>query len=82
MKLENSDLFKKDLERYSQALRSVSQIDIKNKLEYLICSLISEIRYLDSQHDELNVNKSLPNTITDSRSKIKTIRTQIENLIK
>lgn len=82
MKLENSDLFKKDLERYSQALRSVSQIDIKNKLDILICSLISEIRYLDSQHDELNVNKSLPNTITDSRSKIKTIRTQIENLIK
>lgn len=82
MKLENSEIFKKDLERYNRELSRISQIDAKNKLEYLIRSLISEIRYLDSQHDELNVNKSLPNTITDSRSKIKTIRTQIENLIK
>jgi mRNA-degrading endonuclease YafQ of YafQ-DinJ toxin-antitoxin module len=82
MKLETSEQFKKDLNRYQQALDQMPTEIAKNKLEYLIRTLISEIRYLDSQHDELNISKTLPNTIIDSRSKITDTRNQIENLLK
>lgn len=82
MKLENSKQFIEDLNRYQTAIKNLSTIESKNQTEYLLRNLISEIRYLDSQHDDLNVNKSLPNTIIDSRAKILNIRTQIENLIK
>jgi hypothetical protein len=82
MKLEHSEQFKKDLLKYRAAVNRMSTAALKGRLEYLIQNLLSEIRYLDSQHDELNVSKTLPSTIVDSRSKISDIRSQIENLIK
>jgi hypothetical protein len=82
MKLENNETFKKDLDRYKQAIERMPTKETKNKLEYLIRTLILEIRYFDSQHDELNISKTLPGTIIDSRSKIFEIRSQIENLLK
>lgn len=82
MKLESNEKFTKDLNRYKQALESMPTKEAKNKLEYLIRTLVNEIRYLDSQHDELNISKTLPNTIIDSRTKIYEIRNKIENLVK
>ncbi len=82
MKLEHSEQFKKDLNRYRSALKRMPTVKSKNQLEYLIQTLISEIRYLDSQHDELNISKTLPSTVVDSRSKISSVRGQIENLLK
>jgi mRNA-degrading endonuclease YafQ of YafQ-DinJ toxin-antitoxin module len=82
MKLEHSEQFKKDLNRYRSALERMPTVKSKNQLEYLIQTLISEIRYLDSQHDELNISKTLPSTVVDSRSKISSVRGQIENLLK
>ena len=82
MKLESNEKFTKDLNRYRQALENMPTQESKNKLEYLIRTLVNEIRYLDSQHDELNISKTLPNTIIDSRTKIYQIRNKIENLIK
>lgn len=82
MKLESNEKFTKDLNRYKQALENMPTQESKNKLEYLIRTLVNEIRYLDSQHDELNISKTLPNTIIDSRTKIYEIRNKIENLIK
>lgn len=82
MKLESNEKFTKDLNKYKQALESMPTQESKNKLEYLIKALINEIRYLDSQHDDLNVSKTLPSTIIDSRTKIFKIRNQIENLLK
>ena len=82
MKLESNEKFTKDLNRYKQALENMPTQESKNKLEYLIRTLVNEIRYLDSQHDELNISKTLPNTIIDSRTKIYEIRNKIENLLK
>jgi mRNA-degrading endonuclease YafQ of YafQ-DinJ toxin-antitoxin module len=82
MKLEHSEQFKKDLSRYQAAVNRMPTVALKGKLEYLIQNLLSEIRYLDSQHDELNISKTLPSTIVDSRSKISDIRNQIENFLK
>jgi mRNA-degrading endonuclease YafQ of YafQ-DinJ toxin-antitoxin module len=82
MKLEHSKQFQKDLTRYRAAIERMTTVESKGKLEYLIQNLLSEIRYLDSQHDELNISKTLPSTIVDSRSKITDIRNQIENLVK
>jgi hypothetical protein len=81
MKLEHSEQFKKDLARYRSAIDRMPTVVLKSKLEYLIQNLLSEIRYFDSQHDELNISKTLPSTIVDSRSKITDIRNQIENLV-
>ena len=82
MKLEQSKQFKKDLYRYRSASNNMPNKKSKNQLEYLISTLMSEVRYLDSQHDELNISKTLPSTIIDSRSKIADIRNKIESLLK
>lgn len=82
MRMESSEKFKKDLSRYNDAVNSMPTAESRKRLEYLIRSLVSEIRYLDSQHDELNISKTLPTTISDCRLKISDIRKQIENLIK
>ena len=82
MNLEQSEPFIKDLARYRQAINRMSTTESKNKLEHLISMLIAEVRYVDSQHTDLNVNKTLPSTIIDSRTKIFEIRNKIEQLIK
>jgi hypothetical protein len=81
MKLSKSETFLKEVAAYKSKIESVTDEKIKKDLSLTLGKLIQEVTYIDQQHDELSIQKRLPETVNNSRSSIGNYRKKLNRTI-
>jgi len=82
MKLETSEKFKKEFEDYRERIEKISKESLKLELTGLLKEMLSKVRSIDVQHNQLFERKSLPTSVVDTRSNLLEIRRKIDKKLK
>jgi hypothetical protein len=80
--LLKSEKFQREYKEFQEKISSVTSTDVKKELEGLLSKLVSEVKSLDNQHQELANNKQFPMFASDARSNIVEIRRQLNRKLK
>ena len=68
--IENSEKFKTEYNSFKSRISEITNEKVKTELNGLLLLLLREVRNLDSQHQDIFINKELPASVTEIRSKI------------
>ena len=82
LSLYNSEKFQKELKIYKEQIEKISDDTVKKNVENLISKLISEVKRLDSQHEEMIINRQMSSSGQDFKTKITEIRKSIDKKLK
>lgn len=80
--LENSERFKKEYRDFSDRISKLTDENLKKELSQKLTELLREVRYIDKQHEDIYVQKAIPATVPDSRSKLTELRRFIDKRLK
>jgi hypothetical protein len=80
--LQNTERFKTDLARYSDAVDKISNEQEKLAAKKLLNDLIYEVKNMDNMYIDMVYAKQLPTMGNEMRDKIISIRKQLDNKIK
>jgi flagellar biosynthesis chaperone FliJ len=77
--IENSDRFKTEYNNFKTRISDITDNDrLKSELSDKLNDLLKEVRYVDSQHMDVFMNKQLPSIVEDTRSKMLELRQSID----
>lgn len=79
MILQQSERFKNDVKRYSEAIKNLSDDKLRLETEKLLNDLIYEVKNMDNMYMDMIYTKQLPSLGGELRDKITSIRKQLEN---
>ena len=79
--LQNTERFKNDLARYSNAIDEISDEQEKIAATKLLNDLISEVKNMDNMYVDMVYANQLPTMGNEMRDKIVSIRKQLEKKI-
>lgn len=80
--LENSERFKKEYREFSDKISKIENEQLRKELSAKLTELLKEVRYIDSQHEEILMRKALPATVPETRSKLAEIRKYLDRRLK
>lgn len=75
--LENSEKFKTEFNNFKSKISQITNDSVKKDLNEKLTQLLREVRFIDTQHQELLMRKEIPSMVPDSRSKLAEIRKYI-----
>jgi DNA repair exonuclease SbcCD ATPase subunit len=81
MKLAKSEKFINEVNSFKSKIEKVTDENIKKDLSQTLSKLIQEVNYIDSQHNELSIQKRLPETIDSSRNTIGSYRKRLNDML-
>ena len=79
--LFESETFKKEYRRYREEIDAIPVDDIREKAKSLLAKLVSEIKFLDSQHQDLFSTHKVPMRLEDTKRKITMLRKDLEKFL-
>jgi hypothetical protein len=82
LSLLKSEKFQNECNLYREKISKISNEQIKEKAELLLKKLITEVRAIDSHHQEMFTGNRSSSELVDSRTKIAEARKQLERLLK
>lgn len=82
LSLYKSERFQNDLNAYKEKISTISDNNLKSNVENLVAKLISEVKKLDLQHEEMVINRQMSSSGQDSKTKITEIRKSIDKKLK
>ena len=80
--LQNTERFKNDISRYSDAIDQISNDQEKLAAKKLLNDLINEVKNMDNMYIDMIYAKQLPTMGNEMREKIGSIRKQLDNKLK
>ncbi len=80
--LQNTERFKNDLARYTEAIDKISNEQEKLAAKKLLNDLIYEVKNMDNMYVDMVYAKQLPTMGNEMREKIILLRKQLDNTIK
>jgi hypothetical protein len=80
--LQNTERFKTDLARYSDAIDKISNEQEKLAAKKLLNDLIYEVKNMDNMYVDMVYAKQLPTMGNEMRGKIVNLRKQLESKLK
>jgi hypothetical protein len=80
--LQNTERFKNDLARYSDAIDKISNEQEKLAATRLLNDLIHEVKNMDNMYVDMVYAKQLPTMGNEMRDKIGSIRKQLDTKLK
>jgi hypothetical protein len=80
--LQNTERFKTDLARYTDAIDKISSEQEKLTAKKLLNDLIYEVKNMDNMYVDMVYAKQLPTMGNEMRDKIGSIRKQLDSVIK
>ncbi len=80
--LQNTERFKNDLARYTEAIDKISNEQEKLAAKKLLNDLIYEVKNMDNMYVDMVYAKQLPTMGNEMREKIILLRKQLDNKIK
>lgn len=82
LELYKSQKFQQEYADYRNQIDTILLIDVRQRAETLLATLVGEVKFIDKQHEELFVTNRLPVRLGESKSKIIQIRKDLEKLLK
>jgi hypothetical protein len=80
--LQNTERFKTDLARYTDAIDKISSEQEKLEAKKLLNDLIYEVKNMDNMYVDMVYAKQLPTMGNEIREKIVEIRKRLDNKLK
>ena len=80
--LQNTERFKNDLARYTDAINKISSEQEKLAAKKLLNDLIYEVKNMDNMYVDMVYAKQLPTMGNEMRDKIGSIRKQLDDKLK
>jgi hypothetical protein len=80
--LLESEHFKRDYANYKNQISNIQREDLKQRANDLLNKLISEIKMVDLQHQELFATHKMPMRLEESKKKILDIRKELDRFLK
>jgi hypothetical protein len=78
MKLRDNPVFKEDYKRYQQQILEITDERLKVELTDLLLMLSREVSAIDMHHETLLINGRMPNSLSDSRSSLASIKKKLD----
>lgn len=82
MKISQSPRYKKDLEKFNNALKKVADVKKKNYFQKLIDEFQFQIKLIDDAHSSNNPGVIKPRALQENLKDLISLRHQLENLTK
>ena len=82
LELIKSGRFQEEYRTYQTKIEKITNLDTKNQATVLLKTLVSEVRKLDGQHQEMFSGNRVPMGLGDARSNITGIRKKLDTLLK
>ena len=82
LSLYNSERFQTEIKNYKENIEKVTDLRLKTTLENYLNKLISHVKHLDSQHEEMIFTKQVKEMSGDDRDKILEVRKFLDKSIK
>ncbi len=82
MKIYESERFQFEYRSFKEQINQIDNSNLKRELEDMLMKLVTEVKSLDKQHDDLyNLSKLDRDSINDSRKNISDIRKKLTKRI-
>jgi hypothetical protein len=82
MMIQNTERFKADVKRYSEAIEKIPESPSKTEARNLLNSLIYEVKNMDNMYMDMIYSKQLPSLGAELRDKITAIRKSLDSCLK
>lgn len=83
LSLKQSPAFQKEYSTWKSQINEITDNDqLKKELSSLLGELVSQVNFLDTQHQDLSVNNRLSNQSTESKDRLLEIRKTIDKKLK
>jgi hypothetical protein len=79
--LFESETFKKEYRRYREEIDTIPVEEVREKAKSLLAKLVSEIKFLDSQHQDLFSTHKVPMRLDETKKKIGSLRKDLERFL-
>jgi molecular chaperone GrpE (heat shock protein) len=80
--IQNTERFKHDIARYTDAMNKISNEQEKLAVKKLINDLIYEVNNMDNMHMDMIYARQLPSMGNEMRDKILSVRKQLDSKLK
>jgi molecular chaperone GrpE (heat shock protein) len=80
--IQNTERFKNDIARYTDAMNKISNEQEKLAVKKLINDLIYEVNNMDNMHMDMIYARQLPSMGNEMRDKILSVRKQLDSKLK
>jgi|AACY02.3.fsa_nt_gi hypothetical protein len=75
--LEKSERFQKEYTDFSSRAEKVENMRVRGELDTLLKQLLAQVRIIDMEHKNVMSKTGIADTVSDSRTKLATIRKKI-----
>lgn len=79
--LSTSKNFIEDVKKIGDKIKNTEDENKKKEAQKLLNQLVSEVRNIDTQHNDLIFYRKQPTGMSDTREKIKDIRKKLDKLL-
>jgi len=79
--LSTSKNFIEDVKKIEDKIKNTEDENKKKEAQKLLNQLVSEVRSIDTQHNDLIFYRKQPSGMSDTREKIKNIRKKLDKLL-
>jgi hypothetical protein len=77
--IQNTERFKADVKRYSEAIEKISEGQSKTEAKSLLNNLINEVKNMDNMYMDMVYSKQLTSLGGEIRDKITSLRKQLDS---
>ncbi len=80
--IQNTERFKSDVKRYTEAIEQLPESQNKTEAKKLLNNLIYEVKNMDNMYLDMVYSRQLPSLGNELREKITAIRKQLDNKLR
>ncbi len=80
--IQNTERFKSDVKRYTEAIEQLPESQNKTEAKKLLNNLIYEVKNMDNMYLDMVYSRQLPSLGNGLREKITAIRKQLDNKLR
>jgi len=77
-----SERFKKDVQKYDTAIRTMNDCPIKEEAKRLLADLVFEVKKMDSMYMDMVYNRQLGSVGNEFRDRISQYRKKLDEVVK
>lgn len=81
MQLSKSQRFLQEYNGWNEKIQKITDPNIQNEMKKLLNQLVSEVKSIDRQHEDLILTNQLPTAVKDYQSNLTEIRKKIHQKI-
>jgi hypothetical protein len=82
LELIKSQRFQEEYKTYRARIDSITDANVRSQSELLLNNLVSEVKKIDQQHQEMFTGNQIPMSLGDARTGVIALRKKLDTLLK